>query len=257
MFFLVLFLPVSNVLAIYFQWGDRYLVWMNLGLALALAALVDAFAPKERSWRHGIIAACLVLPLTARSVQYCEVWSSDLRLWSHAASVQPQSYFAWLKLAEVRRDSRDWEGALRAASRAMEIAPRQPLPRASFFSVLALRDEEREHLTPSRALEHASALLEAMNDAERLRTLASLLQDEGYRDAMLYALDRSFDVSPVRNDQLEHATAVQLRNGNLWLARFYLSRMTERPLSPMVTRFFESELRRNGLPVPNDTPAEP
>jgi hypothetical protein len=253
--FVVFFLPVSNVLAIYFQWGDRFLVWMNLGLALSAAALVDAFAPKDLSWRGAVMAACLVVPLVARSVQYSEAWSSDLRLWSHAVSVEPEAYFAWLQLAEVRRDGRDWDGAMRAASHATTIAPEEPLPHGVFLSSLALRDEARQHLAPSRALAHASVFLRAMNDAEQLRELAATMQDEGYRDAMLFVLGRSLDVAPVRNDQLEHATAVQLRDGNVWLARFYLSRMTERPLSPLVTRFFEGELRRNGLPLPAELAA--
>ncbi len=252
--FLVFFTPVSNILAIYLQWGDRYLVWMHVGLALSLGALIDAFGPVERNWRHALIAGVLVVPLTVRSVQYCEVWSNDLRLFSHASSVQPNAYFAWIKLAEVRRDGGDYVGAMNAASRAMEVAPLQPLPHAAFLSSLALRDERREQLSPSHALEHANTFLRSMNDAEQLRALASTMRDEGYRDAMLYVLGRSFDVSPVRNDQLEHATAVQLREGNLWLARFYLSRMTQRPLSPLVTQFFESELRRNGLPVPTELP---
>jgi len=150
--FLVFFTPVSNILAIYLQWGDRYLVWMHVGLALTLGALVDVFGPTKPDWRHALVAAVLVVPLTVRSVQYCEVWSNDLRLFSHATSVQPNAYFAWLKLAEVRRDGGDYVGAMNAASRAMEVSPLQPLPHAAFLTSLALRDERRAELTPSQAI---------------------------------------------------------------------------------------------------------
>lgn len=256
--------PVSNLVPLYFQWADRYLVWMLLGLVLAVGALLEllfAGAGDGAARRVGLVGGVLVLALTARSVQYAEVWSSDLRLWGHAVTMQPRSYYAWMKLGEVHRDGRHFGPALDAYAHAIEIAPDLRLGHAAFAYTLGLRDESQHDLTPSRALEHSERFLRRMDDAEALRDLAADMADQGYRRAMTYVLARSFDLEPPREDQLEHAVAVQLRNGNLWLARFYLSRMRQRPLSALVNSFWRREQaihdRTHGRSAPDGDEASP
>lgn len=234
--------PVSNVVPLYFQWADRYLVWMSIGLVLTLGAALDLAFRGEGAWRSiALVGVVLAAPLTARSVQYAEVWTNDLRLWGHAVHVEPRSYYAWLKLGEVRRDARQYGAALDAYAQAIEIAPDLRVGHASFVYTLALRDEQRFDLAPSLAMDHSQRFLRSMDDAQGLRDLASEMNEQGYRTSMTYVLSRSFDLEPVRDDQLEHAIAVQLENGNLWLARFYLSRMQNRPLSALVNAFWQRE----------------
>ena len=234
--------PVSNIVPLYFQWADRYLVWMSIGLVLSVGAMIDLILPGPGAERRiAAVGLVLVAPLLARSVQYAEVWSSDLRLWGHAVTLEPRSYYAWLKLGEVQRDARQYGPALDAYAEAIEIAPDLRVGHAAFVYTLGLRDEQRYDLTPSNALSHSERFLRAMDDAQALRTLASDMSDQGYRQAMTYVLARSLDLEPVRDDQLEHAIAVQLQSGNLWLARFYLSRMQDRPLSPVVSTFWQAE----------------
>ncbi len=239
---LLFLLPVSNLVPLYFQWADRYLVWASIGLALSLGACLDiVFTGEGRTARVAVVGGLLVLALAARSVQYAGVWANDLRLWEHAVSVEPRSYYAWMKLGEVRRDARQLGPALDAYARAIAIAPDLRLGHAAFVYTLGLRDEQRHDLTPSRALEHSERFLRRMDDAHALRDLAADMADQGYRQAMTYVLARSFDLAPPREDQLEHAVAVQLQSGNLWLARFYLSRMRQRPLSALVNAFWRRE----------------
>jgi tetratricopeptide (TPR) repeat protein len=236
--------PVSNLVPLYFQWADRYLVWISIGLVLSLGACLDllfASAGPGAARRIAVVGVVLTAPLVARSVQYAEVWSSDLRLWGHAVSVEPRSYYAWLKLGEVQREAHQYGPALDAYAEAIEIAPDLRVGHAAFVYTLALRDEQRHDLTPSNALSHSERFLRATDDAQALRDLAADMSDQGYRQAMTYVLARSLDLEPVRDDQLEHAIAVQLQNGNLWLARFYLSRMQGRPLSPVVQTFWQAE----------------
>lgn len=232
--------PVSNLVPLYFQWADRYLVWMSIGLVLSLGAALDLLAAGSER-RIAVVGLVLVAPLLARSVQYAEVWSSDLRLWGHAVTVEPRSYYAWLKLGEVQREARQYGPALDAYAEAIEIAPDLRVGHAAFVYTLALRDEQRHDLEPSNALSHSERFLRSMDDAQGLRDLASDMSEQGYRQAMTYVLARSLDLEPVRDDQLEHAIAVQLESGNLWLARFYLSRMQDRPLSPVVSTFWQAE----------------
>lgn len=244
--FLLYLAPVSNVIPLYFQWADRYLVWMLVGLVISLGAALDLAFPDRASWsRIAVLGAVMVVPLTARSVQYAEVWSSDARLWGHAVHVEPRAYYAWMKLGEVRRDARQYGPALDAYAEAIEIAPDLRVGHAAFVYTLALRDEQRHDIGTSNALRFSERFLRAMDDAAVLRDIASEMADQGYRDAMTYVLARSLDLEPVRNDQLEAAIEVQLRQGNLWLARFYLSRLTQRPLRPLVTGFYEQELARH------------
>jgi tetratricopeptide (TPR) repeat protein len=236
--------PVSNLVPLYFQWADRYLVWISLGLALSLGAALDLVVGAGRARadsRIAIVGLVLVIPLAARSIQYAHAWSSDLRLWGHAVSVEPRAYYAWLKLGEVRRDARQYGPALDAYAQAIEIAPDLRVAHAAFVYTLGLRDEQRHALAPSNALTHSERYLRAIDDAQALRDLASEMTDQGYRQAMTYVLARSLDLEPVRDDQLEHAIAVQLQSGNRWLARFYLSRMHSRPLSPAVNTFWQAE----------------
>ncbi|MFO0710405.1 MAG: tetratricopeptide repeat protein [Sandaracinus sp.] len=257
--FLLYLAPVSNLVPLYFQWADRYLVWMSLGLVMSLGAALDLLFPSTAGQlRIGVLGLVLVAPLTARSIQYSEVWSSDLRLWSHAVSVEPRAYYAWIKLGEVRRDAREYGPALDAYAQAIEIAPDLRVGHAAFVYTLGLRDEQRFHISPSHALEHSERFMRQMDDAQGLRDLASDMSEQGYRNAMTYVLSRALDLEPVRDDQLEHAIAVQLENGNLWLARFYLSRMTSRPLSPLVNTFWQRERaahdRTQGVESPGPTP---
>jgi tetratricopeptide (TPR) repeat protein len=244
--FLLYLAPVSNVIPLYFQWADRYLVWMLIGLVISVGAVLDLVLPDPGAWwRLAAIGAVVVLPLVARSVQYAEVWSSDARLWGHAVWVEPRSYDAWIKLGEVRRDARQYGPALDAYAEAIEIAPDLRVGHAAFLYTLGLRDEQRHDIVPSNALRYSERFLRAMDDAATLRDIASEMADQGYRDATTYVLARSLDLEPVRNDQLEAAIEVQLRQGNLWLARFYLTRLTQRPLRPLVSGFYEQELARH------------
>ncbi len=256
--FLLYLAPVSNLVPLYFQWADRYLVWMALGLCLSLGAALDLLFPDATAWRRTVVVgAILVVPLAARSVQYSEVWSSDLRLWEHAVWVEPRSFYAWLKLGEVRRDARQYGPALDAYAEAIDIAPDLRVGHAAFVYTLALRDEQRRDIEPTGALAYSERFLRAMDDAPALRDLASEMADRDYRDAMTYVLARSLDLEPVRDDQLEHAIAIQLRDGNLWLARFYLARMQQRPLSPLVGSFYDRERRLHDQTHPGADGAEP
>jgi tetratricopeptide (TPR) repeat protein len=219
---------------------------MLIGLVISVGAVLDLVLPDPGAWwRLAAIGAVVVLPLVARSVQYAEVWSSDARLWGHAVWVEPRSYYAWIKLGEVRRDARQYGPALDAYAEAIEIAPDLRVGHAAFLYTLGLRDEQRHDIVPSNALRYSERFLRAMDDAATLRDIASEMADEGYRDATTYVLARSLDLEPVRNDQLEAAIEVQLRQGNLWLARFYLTRLTQRPLRPLVSGFYEQELARH------------
>jgi tetratricopeptide (TPR) repeat protein len=182
--FLVLLLPVLNIVPMYWLRADRYLCLPLLMLAFGLGAAIKelsfssgGFAPQSappartpstatretqrasllgasrlRLIRTRVVAALgavIVLVLAARTVQHQVVYTSDERLWVHATSVAPRATFAWIKLGEIRRDAGDLDRAVRAYRRAVALAPNMRLARAGLFYVSALRDERRDGFAPA------------------------------------------------------------------------------------------------------------
>jgi hypothetical protein len=250
--FLALYAPVANVVPMYYEFQDRHLSFPLVGLVLALAALLDRAraGADERAPSLGAIVlglACVV-PLGARTMQYASVWSSDLRLWAHATSTHPRAYYAWLKLGEVRRDAGHFDGAIEAYNRAIEIRPNQRLGYGALLMTLARRDERDEAIAPSHADDLLRDYLRDVDDAEALSRDARAAMDLRYRWAALMFLSRQLDLAPVSDERLEHAAEVQLALNHEWLARFYVGRMSRRPITPMMNRFWLEERRRLGLP---------
>lgn len=249
--FVLFLLPVSNLLPMYFQWQDRYVAASVFGIALVFGAGVEALAtPNAReTWIRALVTgAVAIVPLGIRTNEYVRVWSSDRTLWHHAVTAQPEAYFAWIKLGEARRDEGAYDASLAAYAEAIAIQPQTRLGHAAFVYVLGLRDEEREHLDgESHALGFSTRYLGVADDAPGLRDLAAEMLDDGYHDATTYVLGRSFDLEPVDDDRIERAVAFHLRGGREWLARFYMSRMTRRPVMPVVVSFYDGERLRLGL----------
>lgn len=249
--FVVLLLPASNIVPMYFQWQDRYLALPLFGLAVVLGAIVDALATKDtrETWiRSAVTGAVVIVPLAARTAEYVGVWADDRALWHHAITAQPHAYYAWIKLGEARRDDGEYDGALVAYAEAMEIEPNTRLGHAAFVYTLGLRDEREQHLEgESHALSWSTRYVTLADDAPGLRDLAADMIDDGYHDAATFVLGRSLDLDPVGDDRLERACAHHLAAGREWLARFYLGRMSRRPVMPLVVSFYDAERLRLGV----------
>jgi protein O-mannosyl-transferase len=248
--FVIFALPVLNIIPMFFQWQDRYCVAPLIGLAFLLGSMLDELRTAERretTVRIAVTSAVVLAPLLWRTVQQVDTWRDADHLWGNAVRNQPRAYFAWAKLGETRRNRGDLDGSIRALAEAIEIAPELRLAHAGFVYSLGLRDEARERLPSSQALELANRFMVLSDDAARMRELAAEMVDAGYHDAALYVLGRSLDLDPVSDERLERAVSVHLTNGDYWLARFYLSRMSRRPMLRDVTAFWEAERERLGL----------
>lgn len=249
--FVLLIAPVSNVVPVYFQVQDRYLIAPLLPLALALGLGIERLATlaRSRSFALGVGAACVVA-LGARTVDYLAAWSSDAALWRHAVTAQPRASYAWLKLGEIRRDTGNLDGAIEAYAHASELEPRQRLPAVALFQAYVLRDERRHGITPSHATELYGRYGVALDDAVALRQLGGDMVALGYHEALFLPLARSLDLEPVSDDRLENAALVQLRDHRPWLARFYLSRMSRRPVTPQLAPMVDA-------PAGSEPPRDP
>lgn len=260
--FLVLYAPVSNVIPTYYEFQDRHLSLPLLGIALALAALLDRDRVPDRaeikpSFGVLLLGLACILPLGLRTMQYETVWSSDARLWAHATSTHPRAYYAWIKLGEVRRDEQRFDGAIDAYDRAIQIRPNQRLAYAALLMVLARRDERDEALPASHGDELVAMYLRDVDDPDQLSSDAGDAALWGYRWAALMFLSRQLDLAPVSDERLEHAADVQLHLDHEWLARFYVGRMTHPPLMPRMRLFWAQERERLGMPPLDGDPDAP
>ena len=227
----LLMVPVSNLVPMYFPLQDRYLSLPLAGLALAFAgALSFVGGPSRRGAL--IVASLAVAVLGIRTAQYASMWQSDLRLWEHAASTQPDADYAWLKLGEVRREQGELEGAISAFQTAVHVAPLRKLAHAALFESVALRDERIAKRTPSQARQLAQRYYEHMDSVQGLHELAGFLLQNGYARAIELPLQIIIARESLPDNALEKIARAQLREGRTSLARFYVASMHEPTKDP-------------------------
>lgn len=247
--FVVLLLPVSNVVPLYFEVQDRYLALPLLPLAFGFGALVDGSrSASTTSFRAApsrvVLALAYVALLATLTYRYTTVWANDGTLWRHATRAQPEADYAWIKLGETLRDEAltlegnearlTFDRSVHAYDRAIRIAPTLVLPHVARLRAMAHRDELVHSIAPSRASELATRFGHAQASPDALKELASDMLDLGYHDAALVPLGRSLDLDPLAPERLEHAARVQLESGHEWLARFYVSRLPGPPIDPVL-----------------------
>ncbi|MFI5308341.1 MAG: hypothetical protein ACHQ53_13360 [Polyangiales bacterium] len=247
--FLVLLTPVSNAVPMYFPFQDRYLSLPLVGLCFGLGACVAAV--ERLVPRAGLaLGGALVLALCLRCVQYQGEWRSEPRLWGHAASVQPDAFYAWMKLGEVRRDRGDLYGAIRAYRALVRLEPMSKAGHAALLQAVALRDERLRSLRPSRAPELAREYYASLEDGDALRTLAAGMLSAGYVRAAELPLWRSLDLAPVPDAALEHAASVQFSEGRPGLALCYLRAMHTPTRKPELLSLAAEARRRAPFELP-------
>jgi tetratricopeptide (TPR) repeat protein len=229
-------LPAANLVPLYFPLQDRYVSLPLFSLGCALAGLAAAPAPatnakakSPRRFQLRNFAYLLLACLMVRTVQYAGVWENEPRLWGHAVRTQPDAEYARLKLGEVRRESGDLEGAIRAYRNAILLFPQRKLAHAGLFEVVARRDERQYHLSPSRARRFAQSYYELMERPTALRDLASQLRANGYVRAIEIPLWAVQQQDPLPDSVLSQVSLSALRSGQASLARFYVHLLEKPP----------------------------
>ncbi|MBO6938137.1 MAG: hypothetical protein JJ863_24425 [Deltaproteobacteria bacterium] len=222
--FAVLLVPASNVVPLYFEVQDRYLSLPLIGLALMVAAMAGELAGRRFAGAGLFLAA-----YAAATVFQLGHWRSDEALWASATHAQPQAFYAWMKLGEVRRGDGDFAGALRAYDRAIDLEPRLALGVAARFQTEVLRDEHEYSLTPSHAEAITQRFLQGQGDPVALRRLSGDMVQEGYRESVFVPLGRALELAPIPDGRLAAAARSQLEQGNAWLAGFYVDQMSDPP----------------------------
>ncbi|MGD8859651.1 MAG: hypothetical protein PVI30_06555 [Myxococcales bacterium] len=230
--FLLLSLPVSNAIPMYFPFQDRYLSLPLVALGFGLGSALEAL-PAPGARRAGLLTSCALLAaLALRTVQYQGEWRSELSLWGHAVSTQPDAYYAWMKLGEVRRDAGDLDGAVRAYRQMVALRPQLELGHLALLQAVALRDEAVRGLSPSRAQTYVQQYRAALGDPDALRALAARMLGSGHLRSLELPLARALSLRPEPDAVLERAAARRFASGQPSVGLFYLRQMktpTENP----------------------------
>lgn len=135
--YLIAFIPVSNLVPTANKMADRYLFVPSVGAVLALLAVAAAWVPTSHPKQLATCAGLLLVAAlyTAVSYQRTEVWcgkttlwkgrpNPDLSLWTRAVETGPENIFALNSLALVylRFNPPEPEQALGLLNRALQIA---------------------------------------------------------------------------------------------------------------------------------------
>ncbi|BDG06848.1 tetratricopeptide repeat protein [Anaeromyxobacter oryzae] len=195
--YLVALLPASNLLfPIGTIFGERLLYLPSVATAVLAGVAVAAASASGRPergaartrgpesggppwWPRAALAGVALLAgaLTVATVRYAAAWESDRTLFEHAARVVPRSSKVQHKLAVVRLEAGDPEGALAAIERALALRPGTAaleIVHAEILRALHRPDDE------AAALERALAA--APSDPDALYALGRRARDEGRLD---------------------------------------------------------------------------
>jgi tetratricopeptide (TPR) repeat protein len=221
--------PVSNAVPMYFPLQDRYLSLPLIGVAFGFGALLDDWRTRAGGDTRLplLIGALIVGALGLRCVQYQGEWQGQTRLWGHAASTQPDAYYAFVKLGEVRLEADDLYGAIRAYKQLLRIDPRRKLGHAALLRAVALRDERVRDLRPSRAEALSREYYAQLDDAEALRALAGRMLRSGHLRALELPMHRALELQPVADSALERAAVTHFAQGRATVGLFYLEHMQQ------------------------------
>lgn len=121
--FLVLqLIPVGNAIM-----ADRYTYVPSIGFFLLLAvAYYQAIGNRRagvQKWLPLVLAAYLVC-LTAMTFERSQVWKSSMTLWNDVISKYPTAVSAWNNRGAVKRQAKDFTGAIEDYEQAIKLDPR-------------------------------------------------------------------------------------------------------------------------------------
>jgi hypothetical protein len=115
--------------------ADHYLYLAMLGVAIAVAGGIDR-APR----RALPIFIAIVALLTARSILQTRVWTNSRSLFSHALSVNPDSFVAYNNLYVIAMDEQAGVEAEQHARRMLAFKPDDMLSTTNLAGALAMQE---------------------------------------------------------------------------------------------------------------------
>lgn len=137
--FLVFWLPVSNLVPVAYLAADRYMYLCLPGISIVLAAMLQRYSNR---WLIAAVSFVLVV-FAGLTVIQNSYWRDEHTLWRHAARVNPDSTWALESAAYSYYLTSDLEVARRYAKRALSVSRTN----TKVYLVLAQIEEARGDLT--------------------------------------------------------------------------------------------------------------
>lgn len=115
--FIIFYLPISNILPVAYMVADRYMYLTLPGVSLAVAFLLQ----KSDSFRLTLIAFVLMLVLAFLCIKQNSYWRDEHILWRHAVLVNPQSTWVQETVALSFLLTDEFDKARNHAKKAIEL----------------------------------------------------------------------------------------------------------------------------------------
>jgi tetratricopeptide (TPR) repeat protein len=172
-------LPVSNLVPLYFRFADRYVAIALVALAWPCARMMEA--ARARVGRVllvmlGVLAVAVVAGEAALTRSVAAAWRDSESLWTRAVRVQPEAFYAQVKLGETLRGREQWTGALACYIEAIKIDPRSALGYFGLFATSSERAERSGQIPAGRSAEWLRQLDRAVASPRDLASLVITVQ---------------------------------------------------------------------------------
>ena len=126
--FLISFLPISNLLPTSYLLADRYMYIPSVGFCMVLVCMGDALYEKLRGlnprFAIAIITVVGCLPIAGYSLKtlaYVPVWQNERTLWQYALRCNPISSLAYLNLGVYHLRKGDFPEAIEPLSKSIDL----------------------------------------------------------------------------------------------------------------------------------------
>ena len=238
LWFVLWWLPVSNLIPISTRMADRYLYMPAIGIFLGLAML----AQRKRVPLGAIAGVLLVLSVV--SAQRCKVWRSSEALWRNSLTTRPHSFTAHNNLGLALQGQNDFEGAMASYASALAARPNHSVALNNLGYCLI------ESRRAAEAIPHLqAAVAKRPNYGDALNNLATALSKIGKLEEALPIIRKATDLEPEKADRHYNLgnTLLKLKQPGLAIASFHKALEIE----PRMAQVY------NNLAVANDQVGKP
>jgi protein O-mannosyl-transferase len=187
--FILWWLPVSNIIPISTRMADRYVYLPGIALFLGVVVLLQ-----KRG--NTMIAGGVLLAFAAVAMQRCRVWKNSESLWRDSLETRPASFTAHNNLGLALQARGAFEEAMSEYLAALEARPNHSVALNNLGYCLI------ESRRPAEAIPHLRAsVAKRPNYGDALNNLATALSKVGKKKDVLPIIRKAVDLDPTRADR--------------------------------------------------------
>ena len=120
LWFLINYIPVSNIIPLTYIVADRYMYLPSAGFSLFMAVFIKGMWDKESFLKNRhqsktvvtVLTMIIVISFSVKTLRYNALYKDPVKLWEYTVNIYPHSLKARLNLARVNHQSGDYEKAM-------------------------------------------------------------------------------------------------------------------------------------------------